>query len=78
MNTQIVDDIMYEEARQYRVKLHREVHNAMKIGVFDQQFKTNLYKALMSIPTQLPYNIAEKIRTEIFEAVNEQLSGSLK
>ena len=64
---------MYQTAQAYRQDLHREVINAMAIVPHDKAFKTQLYKSICSIEHGLPIDIAEKIRSEVFEIVNQKL-----
>ena len=64
---------MYELAQQYRRDLTREVNNAMAIVPHDTAFKTQLYKSICSIPHSLPMDVAERIRGEVFEMVNNKL-----
>lgn len=64
---------MYQSAQAYRQDLHREVINAMEIVPHDAAFKTQLYKSICSIEHNLPLDIAERIRSEVFEIVNIKL-----
>jgi hypothetical protein len=64
---------MYQSAQAYRQDLHREVINAMEIVPHDAAFKTQLYKSICSIEHNLPLDIAERIRSEVFEIVNQKL-----
>ena len=63
----------YEKARQYRLMLHNEVIGALEIVPHDAAFKTQLYKSICSIEHNLPLDIAERIRSEVFEIVNQKL-----
>ena len=65
---------MYESAQLYRIALHREVKNALDIVPHDTAFKTQLYKSICSIPHGLPIEVAERIRSEVFEYVNKRLN----
>jgi hypothetical protein len=64
---------MYQTAQAYRQDLHREIINAMEIVPHDAAFKTQLYKSICSIEHNLPLDIAERIRSEVFEIVNQKL-----
>jgi len=64
---------MYELAQQYRRDLTREVTRAMEIVPWDNAFKTQLYKSICSIAHSLPLDVAERIRAEVFEMVNNKL-----
>jgi hypothetical protein len=64
---------MYQSAQAYRQDLHCEVINAMEIVPHDAAFKTQLYKSICSIEHNLPLDIAERIRSEVFEIVNQKL-----
>jgi hypothetical protein len=64
---------MYDQAQQYRRELLREVNNAMAIVPHDTAFKTQLYKSICSISHSLPLDVAERIRSEVFEVVNQKL-----
>ena len=63
----------YENASQYRRELHKEVTNALEIVPHDTMFRQQLYKSICSIPHSLPLDVAERIRGEIFEMVNNKL-----
>jgi hypothetical protein len=63
----------YETAQQYRRDLTREVKNALEIVPHDTAFKTQLYKSICSIAHSLPLDVAERIRAEVFELVNNKL-----
>jgi len=63
----------HETAQAYRRDLHREVTRAMEIVPWDTAFKTQLYKSICSIPHSLPLDVAERIRSEVFEMVNNKL-----
>jgi hypothetical protein len=64
---------MYDQAQAYRRELLREVNNAMAIVPHDTSFKTQLYKSICSISHSLPLDVAERIRSEVFEVVNQKL-----
>jgi len=64
---------MYELAQAYRRDLTREVNNAMAIVPHDTMFRQQLYKSICSIPHSLPLDVAERIRSEVFEMVNNKL-----
>jgi hypothetical protein len=64
---------MYQSAQAYRQDLHREVIGALEIVPHDAAFKTQLYKSICSIEHNLPLDIAERIRSEVFEIVNIKL-----
>jgi len=63
----------YETAAQYRRDLHREVNNALDIVPHDTLFRQQLYKSICSIAHSLPLDVAERIRSEVFEMVNNKL-----
>jgi hypothetical protein len=64
---------MFSLALKYRQLLHREVFYAWQIMPHDTPWKTNLYKALCSIPSMLPVDIQQRILNEQFEELNEKL-----
>lgn len=64
---------MYELAQAYRRELHKEVTNALMIVPHDTMFRQQLYKSICSIPHALPLDVAERIRAEVFEMVNQKL-----
>ena len=64
---------MYQSAQAYRQDLHREVIGALQIVPHDAAFKTQLYKSICSIEHNLPLDVAERIRAEVFEMVNNKL-----
>jgi len=64
---------MYELAQAYRRDLTREVNNAMAIVPHDNMFRQQLYKSICSIAHSLPLDVAERIRAEVFEMVNNKL-----
>ena len=45
----------------------------MAIVPHDSMFKTQLYKSICSIAHSLPLDVAERIRAEVFEMVNNKL-----
>ena len=64
---------MYESARLYRIALHRETEAALKIGVIDQTWKSHLFKALVSIKTDLPTDVRQRVLDGHFLELNKRL-----
>ena len=64
---------MYDQAQAYRRVLTLEVNNAMAIVPHDTMFRQQLYKSICSISHSLPLDVAERIRSEVFEVVNQKL-----
>ena len=63
----------YETAQAYRRDLTREVNKALEIVPHDTMFRQQLYKSICSIAHSLPMDVAERIRAEVFEMVNNKL-----
>ena len=65
---------MFSLSLKYRQLLHREVYYAWQITPHDAAWKTNLYKALCSIKSEMPIEQEQRILNEQFEELNKKLN----
>ena len=64
---------MFSVAKEYRIKLHREIEGAMQILHFDEQWKIYLFKSLSNIKPSQPFEGQDIILMEAYEEIKQRL-----